>query len=88
MAGHSILQVVGGSQPAGPLFWVGIITLLLTVLGCPCVVGFFLLGSDAPEIEDPESFRAILLVGGGCLFSMFLVLSIALAAAGRPRKRP
>ncbi|HYP39053.1 MAG TPA: zinc ribbon domain-containing protein [Chloroflexia bacterium] len=86
MSGYSVLKAMGNHKPANALFWVGLIVLVGNLLICPCFVGLMLLGSDPADVESADTFRATTFLVAGCLFAAFIVIGIALIAAGRPRK--
>ncbi|HYP41579.1 MAG TPA: hypothetical protein VEX13_14570 [Chloroflexia bacterium] len=86
MSGHSVLKVMGGHKPANTLFWAGFIVLFGNLLICPCFVGLMLLGADPSNTENVDTFRATTFLAAGCIFAVFIVVGVALVAAGRPRK--
>jgi hypothetical protein len=86
LAGYSVLKAMGSHTPANALFWVGLVALFGNLLVCPCFVGLMLLGTDPSEAESADTFRATTFLVAGCLFAAFIVIGLALIAAGRPRK--
>jgi threonine/homoserine efflux transporter RhtA len=86
MSGYSVLKAMGSHKPANALFWVGLFALFGNLLICPCFVGLMLLGADPAEVESVDTFRATTFLVAGCLFAAFIVIGVALIAAGRPRK--
>lgn len=86
MSGYSVLKAMGSHKPANALFWVGLIALLGNLLVCPCFVVLMLLGSDPLQVQDGDTLQATTFLVAGCLFAAFIVIGVALIAAGRPRK--
>ena len=86
MSGYSVLTAMGNHRPANALFWVGLIALFGNLLVCPCLVGLMLLGADPANTENVDTFRATTFLAAGCIFAAFIVVGVALIAAGRPRK--
>ncbi|HYO48461.1 MAG TPA: zinc ribbon domain-containing protein [Chloroflexia bacterium] len=86
MSRYSVLKAMGSHKPANALFWVGLIVLFGNLLVCPCFVGLMLLGADPANTEDVDTFRATTFLAAGCIFAAFIVIGVALVAAGRPRK--
>jgi hypothetical protein len=86
MSGYSVLKALGSHKSANALFWVGLIVLFGNLLICPCFVGLMLLGADPSNTENVDTFRATTFLAAGCIFAAFIVIGVALIAAGRPRK--